>query len=439
MRIWRLVAALFLLMLAVGCIDVDTRIKVFQDGSGTYFDYIEVESKLLDLAMGQENINSYDDMLALAYDELEKSVAEFEGIRLLDMKANWDGKEAMRIETLIWFDSIATWNKFALATKKPSLKFDAKPIKKGAHRGQTMWTLKVKPTGTGLPGTGADAGMSEADLKRIEGMESMMGTFNILLTGPGDVVEVPQPPEPEMQSALAARDSVTFSGGIAQILKDLEFEISFRGAPLDEDALAAAKQSVQVEPSKEFGELQEIVAAYRERLAVQEAATLAVGLSGFRLALTIDEDQMVGITTTRLYAAPIAPVFVAREALLHSMVPELNANYDFRVDMVESENGKQCSIVRTRKKPLPLSELGGLIQRREDAGDIVYTIDIPALLEVVPEGTRMRVLGEIVVNTPTMVIGTTGYKKSDRQVELMLPAFKVVETNRLVVRVAGGE
>ena len=435
MRDWRWMLALTaLFFLATGCLSLETRVKVFQDGSGTYSEKVRLDQQLLDLAALKAGKSSYSEMVAEALSSSLKSAEGVDGVRIMDMAGRWEQGGEIELKVLYWFDSLEQWNRFAATAEKPKLELAARPEpKKRGRPERTMWTLDFigndNPLMEGAP--------AESAPPSTPAMEENVAGFLLSLEGPARAWEVPEPEDTRLRAALQENGGVEFSGPAPALFAKNAFSATFAGEPLSPEVLAAAKRNAQVEPSAEYHRLVELVQQWREQEAVNDAARRAVTDTRFELVLTIDENDLVQIASRRTYFGATAGLFAGREVVLQALMPEAEANY--LTVAAPTEEGQPAGLVVTRRRraPLPLADLGDLLQKREDAGDIVYTVTIGALLAEAPATDAP--LGRLIVRTPGRVNGTTGRTTGEREATLDLRADGLVGETVLIVRTAPTE
>lgn len=429
MQQWRVAAWVIVLLALAGCLSVETRVQLFQDGSGTYRDTIEVQKKLLDLALGQSGLSSYEDMVASALDKVDADVARIDGVRVLDIQGAWEGEDALKITVVYWFDSVDAWNRLAEIAEKPALRFTHEQVvAKGKPTGASNWTLTLATTGSPVPGAG------EMPPAGQPGMD--VGSFRMLLAGPVPARELPEPPTENSRVRLVGNGEIEVSGSVNDLANNPVFTGSFTGQPLDEAALAAAKAVAQIKPSPQHAKMMELVAQFREQQDIQDAAARAITASYFTVHLVIDLDDRVLIESSRTYHGETAALFAGREAMLHALAPEVAGNYRVSITPTPADADEPGLVVtHTRREPLPLAALTDCLEKREDAGDIVYTLHLRQLLPHVPEGRgEPKPLGKVVVGTPYFVTGSNGVKTGASQVELTLLPADLSQTTALIVR-----
>jgi aryl carrier-like protein len=435
MRDWRwLLALTAVFFLATGCLSLETRVKVFQDGSGTYSDKVKLDQQLLDLAALKAGKASYGEMVAEALSSSLQSVEGIDGVRIMDMDGRWEEGGEIELKILYWFDSLEQWNRFAATAEKPRLELTARPEpKKRGEPERTIWTLDFVGNENPLAES-AEAGSAPPS---TPGMKEDVAGFRLSLEGPARAWEVPEPEDTRLRAALQENGGVEFSGAAPALFAKNGFSVTFAGRPLSPEELAAAKRKAQVEPSADYHRLVELVQQWREQEAVNDAARRAVTDTRFELVLTIDEHDLVQIASRRTYYGATAGLFAGREAVLQALMPEAEANYLTVAAPTEGDQPAGLVVTRRRREPLALVGLGDLLQKREDAGDIVYTVTIGALLAEVP--ATEEPLGRLIVRTPGRVNGTSGRKTGEHEATLELRAAGLVGETVLIVRTAPSE
>lgn len=468
MRWFRLAPILVLAALMTACLEVETNITLFQDGSGVYQDRIGFPQKMLELVRGSMELEGVNEMFAEGLLEVQDSLDEAPGVRLMDAGASCQSDADLptcRFNMLFAFNDIESWNRFANKTKRYQIKMETEQWDMQAASSSTettvvneppgqesrqakvlLWQVTLStPTAAGiLESFGQPEGQSPSDnpqdsLALPNDPESLnLGSVNLTITGPGPAAEENFASEEEgYRVARLVDGSVQYASSLTALMVLNEFNVRFISPPLTPEELAARKAHTFVEPSPEFLRMLEIVERMREERSVQQAAAQGISDTTFELRLQILEKNKVGISSTRTYYGPTASYFAQREAMLYAMTPAVAANYRLSFIRVENdEQGPGVAVTRVRREPLSLAALAGRIEVKRDGQDTVYRFFVDRLLDEIDptEDEYVENLGLLVVETPTPIAGTTGEATGPRRVELRLGMGDLRQKTTLVVR-----
>jgi len=428
--------------LAVGCLNLETRAQIFQDGSGTYLERVEIKKNLLDFALSQGGFANYDELLADALQKALQELAGVQGVRLLDVHGEWADADTARVSVLYAFDSVEKWNAFAVASKKPKMTFAAaveKPRKKKAPA-VTVWTIGFETNTDGAPKkpeTPAEGGAP----KGADAVGANVGSFKIVLVGPAPARETsPLPKDSPIQAQLPTDGSAEFSGQLNAVIAKQTFEARFAGQPLTADQLAAAKAAAFVQPSPQYRQLQQVMAQRQEREAVRQAGDQAIADSTFAVNVAIAKGGKVRWQTTRAYFGPTVAFFAGREAMFDALLPEAAGNYKLEVNKVKAPDGRDgLAFVRTRHGELPLTLLEGVVAVKQDGADRVYTVQLPPLPPGGSPKTAAAIMGKVVLVVPDPVTGANGKITGANEVTLELTGENLADGPTLIVRTTPGK
>jgi hypothetical protein len=439
MRRMRLFVFWALAALAIGCLNLETHVVFFQDGSGVYTEKVEMKKELIDFAMSQGGFASYEELLADAVQKAQQELQGAAGVKLLDVRGEWASNDALRITVVYGFDSAEKWNAFATVAKKPSLTFVAEQEKRTKKKkaAETVWTIGFQTNVEGIAKNAAPAeGAKKPEVSGPDAMSMNVGTFRIALTGPGPARETaPLPADEGIQAQLPDDGSAVFSGPLTAALKQRTFEAKFAGAPLSAAGLEAAKKAAFIEPSAQYGKLQQLIAQRQEREAVRQAGEAAILGSQFTVKIAIGADGKVRWETTQTYLAPTAAFAAGREALLDALAPDAAGNYSTKIEAVKATDGRPgVAFVRTRVAELPLERLAGLISVKRDGADWVYTIQPPQLLTNVSEKSAAATLGKLIVTFPDPVTGANAPIAGPHEIAVELSGANLRDPATLIVR-----
>jgi hypothetical protein len=456
MRLARIGLWLAAVLLLAGCFDLETRIKVNQDGSGTYLQVIDLPRNLTELTLSQGRYRDLDDFVADSVISTQNSLAGFPGISVLDAGAEWipDGQDKKcRVTLLLAFDSLASWNKWAASGRRFQLKLDTTP---GAAADQRNWTVSVltpKAKNPMAPAAGeAQTPAEEPDAEPDDEETDQspqgpgepppanlnVGSVRIIVEGPGPAPQINFAPAVSgIEITRVGDGAVRFSSTLALLVEDHTLQARFAGPLLSAAQLAEQKRKQRVEPSARFQRVLQIVEQRREVERTRQAALQAITQTRFELRLKLLADGRIELAFTRTYFGPTAAYFADREAMMHALTPELAANYTLRIEKVDGpDHTSGLAVTHTRRQPLTLADLGATLTVSRDGPEEVYLLTLPPLLAELDLGEEAPPsLGRLVLETTRPISGTSGQMLGPNQAALDLTPALLRASPKLVVRV----
>lgn len=433
MRLSRLLPLVAIVFLA-GCLNLDLRVKLFQDGTGTYTENIEFGNDFLQLVLNQTSpYNSFDDLLADAASKTLRDLEGIAGVRLIDMRGE-KSADGQRIIMVYGFDSIADWNVYAQKAKKPQLAMTGVVLpQKKKLPAMTEWTITYTPADMPIAPPGEER--DKITTPEVEKLPMKIGEFQLTLAGPVPMTAAPSSPGGEIKAENRNGEAVYFGAFNEFLGKKLEFAAKYTGEPLPQLVLEAAKKQEFAGPSDDYKRILDLVAQLRERQAVQDAATAAIRGTHFLIHLTILPGDRVQWETARAFYGPGAVLLAGREAMLQAMLPEAAAAYRLSVEPAKSESGADgVAFVRRRNEPLKLAEVASWLTAKRDGEDTVYVLQINRLLDGGAPENPDQALGEVIVVTAEPVIGTNGEKTGPSQARFVLTAAGAADGGQFIVR-----
>jgi len=440
MRGWRGYILLLALAALAGCLNVEARVRIFQDGSGLYIDRVEIPKNLVDLTLNQSGFGSTTDLTADAAFKITQQLENVAGVRLLDASGEWMPGDLFRLTFAFGFDSLEQWNAFAAKAQKVNLQMTSKalePIKGKEKQGSdTEWNVVFHiEAGAVPPIQGAEDGAT-AD-PSLAGMGLDMGSVKIILAGPAPAAPTDFAPGADPKMASRQDDgSVLYSGGLTMLASKKDFQARYIGRPLAPEELAKQKAAAAPTPSADFPKVMRVVNERMELERAKASAQTAVTESFFDLSLRIRADNLVELSSTRTYYGPIAATYAGREAMLQTLIPELSADYEMSVKKI-GRTGEEpgLAIIRTRRRPLPFDALSQILTRSKADAQTEYTINIKPLIDAGDlDQLSATTLGRVTLETPDPISGTNGNKITDHQVEMTFTAQQLQESSILIVR-----
>jgi len=441
MRFGRLFLLCFLLTAAVGCFDVETTVQVFQDGSGTYREQIDIPQKSMELLIGQMAMETLDDLVAELVDKELDRLEQCDGVRLLDASGVWTSNEFGRITLMFGFDSVEQWNKYSSQSNSNTLSFSSTQINGATTPPQMEWTLGIEFAGRTQPTlpTGSMSGVESAAPQAQPEMTG--GSYNLVLVGPVDA-----PADNYMLDAGASEEnlrlpdgSVAFSGPPGMIVKPATYRARFVGPMLTAEELAARKKLAFQANSDNLKKIMQIIEQRREAERIRQAADEAITQTHFDIKIKILDDEAM-ITSSRTYFGVLAAYFAEREMLLHNLAPEIGGNYQVSITPVKTADGREgVQVTRARRQSLPLEALAPLLASRRDGQDTVYTFSPQNLLApgALAEMSQHE-LGRVELETPARITGTNGKVIDPHRVEMRFGLQHAREGVSLIVRTTPG-
>ncbi|HPQ71405.1 MAG TPA: hypothetical protein PKW95_19915 [bacterium] len=433
MRLMRILTVLALLLVLAGCLDNEIRVRLLPDGSGTYFEAVEIPQDLIDLVMDQRGISDIKDLMALALIKAEEELKNTPDVRIVHAEA-YCVERVCRMGLTFSFTSTQAWNAFAGSSRYPQFSLTTQaPTGKTNTEPTVRWTVTVDMAGRELPGMGEEGG----EQPMLGGQENQ-GQVKIIIEGPREA-ERENFGEP-VEGATINRTvdgAVEYVGKMDLMTRPTKMIGRFAGLPFSAPELSKRREILAPEPTPEYKKILAVVERLKESEHLKAAAQAAIVDSTFLLHLTVNEDGTIGITQGRMFRGAAGELMAEREALLHYLLPEVNANYNCTISRTTKfGNGNTTVFERKRRQPLPAGAFGELISVRRDNDELVYSFAVGPLLtfgalEEAPE----QPLGMLIVSMPRAVSGTNGEKMNDRTVEMEFTADHLAGPSMLIVRI----
>ncbi len=433
MRPMRLMAVLVFLFALAGCLDSETRVRLLPDGSGTYYEAVEIPQDLIDLVMDQRGIADIKDLMALALIKAEDELQGAPGVRIVHAEA-FCAERVCRMGLTFSFTSTEAWNAFAGKSKYPQLTLTAaSPTGKTDTEPAVRWTVTVDTAGRQLPGMEGGEGAPP-----MMGNQENQGQVKIVIEGPREA-ERENYGEPAEGATVkrTADGAVEYVGKMDLMSNPVKLIGRFAGLPYAEAELAKQRKTLAPEPTPEYKKILAVVERFKESEHIKAAAQAAIVDSAFVLQLTVNEDETIGLKQERSFRGASGELMAEREALLHYLLPEVNADYRCAVSRTTAPGEETTTtFVRERRQPLPAGAFGELVGVRRDNDEWVYSFAVGPLLAFgAIEEAPARPLGALIVAMPRAVTGTNGEKVSDRMVRMQFTADHLTGPSMLIVRI----
>ncbi len=437
MRLMRIVSVLALLLVLAGCLDNEIRVRLLPDGSGTYFEAVEMPQDLIDLVMDQRGITDIKDLMALALIKAEEELKNAPGVRIVHAEA-YCAERVCRMGLTFSFTSTEAWNAFAGTSRYPQFTLStAAPTGKTNTEPTVHWTVTVDMAGRQLPGMEGGAG----EQPMLGGQENQ-GQVKFVIEGPREA-ERENFGDPVEGATInrTADGAVEYVGKMDLMTRPVKMIGRFAGLPFSEPELAKRRETLAPEPTPEYQKILAVVERLKESEYVKAAAQATIVDSKFFLYLGVNEDGTIGITKGRIFRGASGELMAEREALLHYLLPEVNADYDCRLTRVTKPGKKTTTTFEcNRRQPLPVDAFGELVSVRRDNDELVYSFSVGPLLAFgAVEETPKEPLGSLVVAMPRAITGTNGNQMNDSIVVMEFTADHLAGPSMLIVRIPAAE
>lgn len=435
MRLMRILMVLAVAAALVGCLDSETRIRLLPDGSGIYYEAVDIPQDLIDLVMDQRGITDINDFMALALIKADEELADVEGVRIIDAEA-YCVERVCRMALVFSFDSIAQWNAYGGASQYPQLTLTTvEPPAKTRTEPTVRWTVAIKLTGRKLPGM-EDGRMPGGQANMLD--QENKGRVTFIVEGPREAAHDGFA-DPVEDAEIRRLDDgrVEFVGKMDLMSRTATLNARFAGLPVSAPELAKKRAALNPPPSPEYAKILTVIEKRKETERIKAAAQNAIAKTAFTMQLTLTDDDQVGLKQTRTFFGSTGKLMAEREALLHYLLPEANANYRFFLTRTAGRNLPSASVfTRERRLALPLSAFGDFINVRRDNDELVYSFAVgPLLAYGKPDPAPAQPLGKLVVAMPRAVTGTNGVKIDDRTVQMEFTADQLAGPSMLIVRI----